>query len=378
VKHLFVTNDFPPKVGGIESYVAGLASGFEPEDVVVVAPARAGHEQVDVHLPYPVVRLGGSYLRARRSVASRVSEIARSHRVDVVHFTHTLPLGRLGRRVRKATGLPFTVFVHGSEVFVPSRAPLLRRVVGRTLNAADAVVCVSEYTASRVRELTGGRTEMGIVPPSVDVDRFSLAVSGAKVRESLRLGGRFVVLFVSRLVKRKGADTLLQALKLVPDVTGVFVGSGPEEQALRRLAGELELGSRAVFAGRVPDAALPQHYAAADIFCMPCSDRYGDLDTEGFGIVYLEAAASGLAAIAGRCGGSAEAVLDGVTGIVLDGPDPAILAKAITRLRDDEATRVRMGAAGRDRVCEGFTPIAQAARLEDLVARLSRPATSAS
>lgn len=366
MRHLFVTNDFPPKTGGIESYLSGLCSGFDPDDIVVVAPAREGYEAVDATLDYEVVRLAGNYLRASAANAKAIAQLAKVHRVDAVHFLQTIPLGRLAARVRKSTGRPVSIFVHGSEVFVPGRTPLLKTVIRRALRSADHVICVSEFTAGNVTKLLGSRDKIAIVEPSVDVDRFSLGVSGAAVREERRLGSRFVVLFVSRLVKRKGAEVLLRAMCHMPRAVAVFVGSGPEEQALHRLASELELANRVIFAGRVPDERLPDYYAAADVFCMPCTDRYGGLDTEGFGIVYLEAAASGLPCIAGTCGGSVEAVVDGETGIVLDEVDPGTVAAAIKTLQSDETLRAVMGAAGRKRTEEHFAPSVQAQKLESI------------
>jgi phosphatidylinositol alpha-1,6-mannosyltransferase len=173
-------------------------------------------------------------------------------------------------------------------------------------------------------------------------------------------------------VKRKGAETLVRAAADLPRGTAVLVvGSGPEDATLRRVAEDLELTERVRFCGRVPDGELPAFYAAADVFCMPCSDRYGGADTEGLGIVYLEAAASGLPAVAGRCGGSVEAVLDGITGVVLDDPSPEGLAKALRALAKDGALRARLGAAGRERAEATFAPSVQASNLEKAVSSLS-------
>jgi phosphatidylinositol alpha-1,6-mannosyltransferase len=364
VRHLFVTNDFPPKRGGIESYLVSLCSGFDPAEVVVVAPSRKGYEPIDEALAYAVHRLPGQYLRARRPVERRVSEIAKADEADAVHFLQTLPLGRLARRVAKHTALPTTVVVHGSEVFVPSRAPLVRRVVRRVLTEADLVYCVSEYTRDAVDAFTKGGARLGLLPPSVSLDRFSLGVSGARVRERYRLGDRFVVLFVSRLVRRKGAEILVRAMQGMGRAIALIVGKGPEEASLRRLVEELELEGRVVFAGEASDEELAEYYAAADVFCMPCIGRLGGLDTEGFGIVYLEAAASGLPVVAGACGGSREAVVDGETGVVLDDVTPQALVDVLHELESDAVMRARLGSAGRARVETEFAPAVLAARLE--------------
>jgi phosphatidyl-myo-inositol dimannoside synthase len=371
VRHLFVTNDFPPKTGGIESYLTALCRGFDPDDVAVVAPAREGHQQADAELAYRVFRIAGTYLRATRAVRTAVVTAALEHRADVVHFLQALPLGRLAAPVRKDTGLPVTIVAHGSgEILVPARVPVLRSVLRHVLRSADLVLPVSAFTEEAVRRVAKGRVRTAILHPCVDTTRFSLTVSGHPIREQLGLGGRFVVLFVSRLVKRKGADTLLRAVAGLQGATALIVGAGPEERALRRLAETLEMKGRAVFAGRVPDDLLPEYFAAGDVFCMPCSDRLGGVDTEGFGIVYVEAAASGLPVVAGRCGGSVDAVEDGVTGFVLDEPTPAELVQTLHRLQIHPDLRARLGAAGRERVEAGFSPQAAAERLDAEVGTL--------
>lgn len=369
MRHLFVTNDFSPKRGGIESYLTNLCKGFEPTDVVVVAPEREGHEDADAALPYEVVRVAGTYLRATRKVQAAVIAAASDHRADVVHFLAALPLGRLGPRVRAATGARYTVVAHGSgEILVPARLPLARRALRGVLTGADLVLPVSEFTREAVDRITKGAVRTFVLNPTVNLERFSLEVSGAGVRSQHRLGGRAVVLFVSRLVKRKGADILVRAMASLDGPVAVVVGDGPERKTLERLVREVGVGDRVIFAGGVGDDELPRYYAAADFFCMPCTSRYGGLDTEGFGVVYLEAQASGLPCIAGRCGGSAEAVEHGVSGIVLDDPTPRSVAMAVRRLLKDPALCVRLGAAGRERAENLFAPAVAARRLEEALA----------
>jgi phosphatidylinositol alpha-1,6-mannosyltransferase len=368
LRHLFVTNDFPPKLGGIESYLINLAKGFDPADIAVLAPARDGHEAVDATLPYEVVRLPGSYLRASRSVFRGLTEATRALDVDVVHFLAALPLGRLGSSLRDQTGVPFTVVAHGTgDVLLPARLPFARHALRRTLISADIVFTNSEFTRAAVAKITkdGARTSM--LYPCVDVRRFSLDVSGARVRARIPAAGRFVVLFCGRMVKRKGADVLLRAIASVDGVFGVFVGEGPERSSLTKLARDLGIEDRTMFVGLVPDEELPQYYAAADAFCMPCSDRLGGLDTEGFGVVYLEAQASGLPCIAGRCGGSAEAVEDRVTGFVLDEPKPEDVAPLLAELARDPGLCAQLGGAGRARMEADFAPDVAAQRLEEAV-----------
>jgi phosphatidylinositol alpha-1,6-mannosyltransferase len=288
--------------------------------------------------------------------------------VDVVHFLAALPLGRLGAGVRRETSKPYTVVAHGSgEILVPARLPFARRALRDVLQKADLVFPVSSFTQEAVRRVTGGTARTHVLHPSVDIDRFSLEVSGAPMRTRHALGGRFVVLFVSRLVKRKGGDILVRALAAFRDCVAVIVGDGPERKSLERLAHEMEVADRVIFTGAVGDDELPSYYAGADVFCMPCTSRYGGLDTEGFGIVYLEAQASGLPCIAGRCGGSAEAVEDRVSGFVLDESDPRSVALAIRRLRKDDVLRARLGGAGRERAEYLFSPQAAAEEMTEAV-----------
>ncbi len=369
MRHLFVTNDFPPKLGGIESYLSNLCKGFDPDAIAVVAPAREGHEAIDAELPYRVVRVEGTYLRATKDVYSGIATAVKDFGPDAVTFLAALPLGRLGPRLREEFGVRYAIIAHGSgEILLPARVPLARRVLRNTLVRADVVFPVSEFTKAAVEKITKGAARMVVLNPTVDTERFSLDVSGARVRASTGAGRNFVVLFCSRLVKRKGADVLLRSVAALQGAFGVFVGGGPEAASLERLARELEVTDRVVFAGLVDDDELPEYYAAADAFCMPCTNRYGGLDTEGFGVVYLEAQASGLPCVAGRCGGSAEAVEDGVTGIVLDDPTPATVGAALQELRRDPAMCARLGGAGRARMEAEFAPAVAARKLEEAIA----------
>jgi phosphatidylinositol alpha-1,6-mannosyltransferase len=272
----------------------------------------------------------------------------------------------LGARLRSETGKPFSVIAHGTgEILLPSRVPLARGALRKVLVGADVVFPVSRFTQAAVDKLTHGKANTWILNPTVDVDRFSLEVSGTAVREEYGLGGAFVVLFLSRLVKRKGADIAMRAVAAMPNAVLLIGGAGPERASLERLAAELELTDRVIFAGLVPEERMPEYYAAADVFCMPCTDRYGGLDTEGFGVVYLEAQASGIPCIAGRCGGSAEAVEDGVSGIVLDDPTPRRVAVALVELRKDRVLAAKLGGAGRSHAERRFAPAVAAARLEE-------------
>jgi phosphatidyl-myo-inositol dimannoside synthase len=371
LRHLIITNDFPPKTGGIETYILGLCAGLDPSAVTVIAPARAGYQEVDDRLPYSVVRIKRRRLQPSPAITRSVRRTISARKPDAIHLANALPLGRFASRIREQTRVPVTVFAYGSEIIVPSRMPLVRGKLRKVLTSVDLVVVASEFTNKALGEITEGKARTCVVYPSVDPGRFSLAVSGARIRARHNLKDRFVALFVGRLVKRKGAETLVRAIAEMPDAVAVICGGGPEEAALKRLVDELECADRVILAGLVPDAELPEYYAAADVFCMPCSERYRGSDTEGFGIVYIEAAACGLPCVAGVCGGSVEAVVDGETGIILPEPSPRDVAVALGRLAADDTMRARLGAAGRERAETLFSPLTQAAQLEQALGELT-------
>jgi phosphatidylinositol alpha-1,6-mannosyltransferase len=197
-------------------------------------------------------------------------------------------------------------------------------------------------------------------------------VDGTAVRARNGLAGRPVIVCVSRLVPRKGQDTLVRALPLVrravPDAALLLVGGGPHRPAVRRLARELDVADHVVLTGSVPWAELPAHYAAGDVFAMPCRTRNGGLDVEGLGIVYLEASAVGLPVIAGDSGGAPDAVRDGETGYVVPGRGVDALAARLVELLSDEPLRRKLGTAGRAWVEQEWGWDLQAARLRDLLA----------
>jgi phosphatidylinositol alpha-1,6-mannosyltransferase len=249
--------------------------------------------------------------------------------------------------------------VHGAEVTVPGRLLGTRQLGARVLRGAAGVVAASGYSAREATRAAGRRLRGVVVPPGVDHERFRPidAAERAAVRQAFGLHQeRPLVLGVSRLVPRKGFDTLLAATaRLGPDVQVALAGSGRSQRALEALAHKLDLGTRARVLGRVPDDALAPLYASADVFAMPCRDRWLGLEAEGFGIVFLEAAACGVPAVAGRSGGSHEAVVDGETGLIVGPTDVVATRVAIKRMTDDVELRRRMGAAARRRAVDEFS-----------------------
>jgi len=371
--HLLVTNDFPPKVGGIQTYLGELWCRLPAGQATVLTTDHAGAREWDAAHPLAVHRLPASVLLPRPAVAARIRRAAAEAGAKLVVLDPALPLGLVGPDL----GLPYAVVLHGAEVTVPGHLPGSRRLLARVLEGASGIVAAGAYPAAEARWIVdGGRLpEVVEVPPGVDLARFRpLDAEGrraARARLGLPPGGQLVVC-ASRLVPRKGVDVLIEALtRLLPQHQGLTLavaGTGRDVGRLRRLAGRHAVPVK--FLGRVSDDDLAGLDAAADVFVMLCRDRWAGLEQEGFGIVFVEAAACGVPQVAGASGGAADAVADGETGFVLGDPrDPAAAAAAIGRLLDDEVLRRRMGERSRRRAERCFSWDTLAAQLGDALAR---------
>jgi phosphatidyl-myo-inositol dimannoside synthase len=353
---LIVTNDFPPRMGGVQQYVFNLAANLPPDRVAVLAPNWPGAREHDDALPFAVHRWPADRLLPTGEAERRAASLARQHRADVVLFGHGFPLPLMGRRLARR-GYPYVVLTHGAEVW-QACAPGWAGAMRRAFAGARAVTAISRYTAGAIRASLGLTRPMIMLPPAVDERRFEPSIDGSTIRERFGANGRRLVLSVSRLVPRKGHDVLIRAMadvrRLVPDAMLMIVGDGPYRGELERLIATLPPGT-ARLAGALADADLPAAYAAGDVFAMPCRSMYGGLEVEGFGIVYLEAAATAKPAIAGRSGGAAEAVVDGQTGLIAEPREPKAVALAIVSLLDDPQRAAVYGWAGRRRVEADFT-----------------------
>jgi phosphatidylinositol alpha-1,6-mannosyltransferase len=351
VRTLVVTNDFPPRQGGIQTFVAALLARRPPESLVVLASRSPGWEVHDAALPYEVVRHPTGMLLPTPGVARAAADLVRRHGCDTAFFGAAAPLGLLAPALRDAGVRHLVGATHGHEtgwVALPGARQLMRRIA----SGLDVLTYISDYTRDRLAPALGAVTRMAQLPPGVDVDRFTPDADGAPVRERYGLGTAPVVACVSRLVSRKGQDVLVAAWPRVlarhPDARLLLVGGGPLEEGLRRAVAARGLERSVVLTGPVPPEQLPEHYAAGDVFAMPCRTRRGGLDVEGLGMVYLEAAACGRPVVAGTSGGAPETVQEGVTGhVVADPRSPEAVAAVVGGLLDDPDRARRMGAAGR-------------------------------
>jgi phosphatidyl-myo-inositol dimannoside synthase len=370
---LIVTNDFPPRQGGIQSFVHELALRLPPEDLTVYAPKWDGAREFDTSQPFQVVRHPTSLMIPSPGVTRRAVELARSRRAEAVIFGASAPLGLITPALRRAGVERAIGITHGHEAgwaALPGARTLLRRIGSET----DVLTYLGDYFRVRLsRALTPeAAARLTRLHPGVDAGTFTPDPAGREtIRDRYGLAGRPVVVCVSRLVRRKGQDTLIRAWKevkrQVPDAALLIVGAGPYSADLHKLAERTGVAASVHFTGPVAQAELPAHYAAGDVFSMPCRTRRGGLDVEGLGIVYLEASATGLPVVGGDSGGAPDAILDGETGYVVGGSDVAALSARLVSLLSDPAGAKAMGEKGRAWVEQEWSWDQAAAALRALI-----------
>ena len=359
---LFVTNDFGPRAGGIETFVIGLIERRPFGQTIVYTSAQAGSEEYDKawksQFGVTVIRDRARILLPTPRVARNVARIIKESDIHVAAFGAAAPLGLLSSSMKRAGVQKTVALTHGHEVWWAKVFPfnLALRKIGTTV---DSLTYLGEFTQRAIaRSLSKGSAEKMIkIAPGIDVDHFSPQDS-SQLRRNLRLENKRVIVSVGRLVHRKGQDHLIQALpeilKSVPDAHILMVGQGPYLSHLKKLVEDLNLVDHVSFIGRIQYAQLPQYICVGDVFIMPSRSRFFGLEVEGLGIVYLEASACGLPVIAGSSGGAPDAVLEGVTGIVVDGENNNEIAAAAIKLLNDLDGARAMGLAGREWIIENW------------------------
>lgn len=377
MKHLLVTNDFPPKIGGIQSLLWEWWRRLPADQFAVLTSPYRGAAEFDAEQPFRVERIPEPVLLPHPLMVKRVNDLAAEIGADLVVLDPAVPLGLIG----PSLDLPYDVVLHGAEVTVPGRLPGTKQGLAYVLRNARHVIAAGGYPSAEADRAAGRALPTTIVPPGVDTARFRPLTESERAQTRLDFGlppSGQVIVGVSRLVPRKGFDTAIRAVARLhsthPELVLAIAGSGRDESRLRKLAAEL--GAPVKFLGRVSHDDLPRVYGCADVFAMLCRNRWGGLEQEGFGIVFVEAAACGVPQVAGDSGGAAEAVADGETGIVIDRPDAETAvddtAAAFTRLLDDGDLRRRMAIASRTRAETEFSYDVLAARLGEALG-LGRP-----
>jgi phosphatidylinositol alpha-1,6-mannosyltransferase len=347
---LVLTGHLAPNRGGVENFTEQLARRLPPESVVVMAPEMAGSDITDARLPWEVVRYPGRLVTSP-GLSRRVRAVARSHAVQAAWITSAMPLGLLALPLRRAGVDTIVISTHGMEAgwaSVPPGALMMRAVVRRL----DLVTYLGDVTHDRLQPALPDGTATMRLTGGVDTERFAPTAAAVGIRRRLGWERNRVVVSASRLVPRKGQDVLLAAWPEIrrrhADARLLIVGDGRRRQSLDRKVAALKHPTDVRFVGSVSDDLLPAHLAAGDVFALPCRDMWHGLQVEGLGLSILEASAVGLPVVVGRSGGTPDAVVDGVTGHLVDGTSPPEVAAAVARLLDDPQHAREMGIAGRD------------------------------
>ncbi|MDH4170093.1 MAG: glycosyltransferase family 4 protein [Acidimicrobiia bacterium] len=365
MRHLLVTNDFPPKVGGIQYYLWELWRRLPSDSFTVYTTPHSGAAEFDARQAYTVRRATEPVLLPSPIMSRRINRLGHELDVDFVVLDPALPLGAIGPSLT----LPYAVVLHGAEVTVPGRLPGTRQLLRRVLRGAGLAIAAGDYPLAEAERAAGRSLPSVVVPPGVDTDRFHPldAEQRSDARRRLGLPDGPLIVSVSRLVPRKGMDTLIRAAAELsdryPDLRVAISGSGRDRRRLQSLIDRID--SPTTLLGRVAGDDLPDLYGTADVFAMLCRIRWGGLEQEGFGIVFVEAAAAGVPQVAGRSGGATDAVTHGETGLVVDpGDDVAATVAAIEAILADPHRRRSMGRAARARAVAEFGYDHLAARLQ--------------
>ena len=356
MKHLLVTNDFPPKVGGIQNLLWEWWRRLPPDSFAVLTSPHEGAECFDAAQVFEIRRVREPWLLPHPLMVRRINQMAREIGAEFVVIDPAVPLGIVGPRLE----LPYMVVLHGAEVTVPGRLPLSKLVLSRVLKHANHIIAAGEYPAAEARRAAGNSLPITVIPPGVDTQRFRPLSNDERASSRREFGvsdDAELIVGVSRLVPRKGFDTLIAVAASLrasrPRLQVLIGGGGRDADRLQKHIDKLNAPVRML--GRVSDEQLPRLYGCADVSAMLCRSRWGGLEQEGFGIVFSEAASCGVPQIAGKSGGAADAVLEGLTGKVVQNPsDVGQVASTVTQLLDDVFLRSLMSVASRERALNTF------------------------
>ncbi len=361
---LLVTNDYPPKVGGIQNYLYELVRRLPPTDIAVYTTPHRGAAEFDRAADYHIERSPEPVLLPYPWLVERIRDKADEFGAELILLDPAVPLGMVGPHL----GRPYGVVLHGAEVTIPGRLPVLSGRLRAVLADAAVAVSAGQYALAEAERCLGRPIPSIVIPPGVDTKRFVPldSTDRAEAREHFGIApDALAVSTVSRLVPRKGMHRLVDvAAELAPRFPSLEVLIGGVGRQQRQLERRIErTGAPVRLLGRLSDADVARLYGASDVMAMLCADRWGGLEQEGFGIVFLEAAAAGVPQLAGKSGGATEAVHDGVTGLVASPPTVPVAAALLERLLADDALRAEMGAASRSRAVAEFDYDVAARRL---------------
>jgi phosphatidylinositol alpha-1,6-mannosyltransferase len=356
-KILLVTNDFGPRAGGIETFVIGLLERIKGHEVTVFTSQQGDTSVYDQQwiekFGVRVIRDQSKILLPSWRVTRAAKKIVAAKNINVVVFGAAAPLALMSPSLRKSGVKKIIALTHGHEVWWAKIFPF-RLAIKRIGKNVDHLTYLGEFTRQAIsKPLTRkSTTEMVKIAPGIDTAHFIPQPDAMQKRKELGLQDKKIIISVGRLVHRKGQDNLVQAmpavLKKIPNAHLLLVGEGPYRKHLEKLVMKSSLEQNVTFAGRIMYDRLPSYLSAADLFAMPSRSRFFGLEVEGLGIVYLEASACGIPVVAGNSGGAPDAVLEGVTGLCVDGTNIEQITAAIVEICSDAERASHMGAAGRN------------------------------
>ena len=349
VKHLLVTNDFPPKIGGIQNLLYEWWRRLPSESFAVLTSPYSGSKQFDAAQSFEIRRTREPVLLPHPLMVHKINKMAKQFGAELVVLDPALPLGLIGPNLN----LPYAVVLHGAEIVVPGRLPVVSRLLSRVLNNAELIIASGSYPAAEASRVCRSSKRIEVITPGVDIQRFKVLSSEQRIEARKQFGvaeDAELIVGISRLVPRKGFDVLIRAVARLaiefPKLRLIVGGDGRDRARLERIARELM--SPTTFLGRVSDDDLPKLYGCADINAMLCRSRWMGLEQEGFGIVFAEAAACGVPQIAGRSGGASDAVDHNITGLIVEDPTRVDdVVSSLRRLLVDKSQLLKMGQASR-------------------------------
>ncbi len=355
-KTLVITNDFPPRPGGIQTFVHGLLDGLDPENVIVLTSKYKGWQDFDKLQKYKVFRYDTEMLLPTPAVTNFAIKLIKEFNCESVLFGASAPLGLMSAKL-KSNGVKKTIaLTHGHEVGW-SFTPGLKQSFQKIVKDVDKLTYLTKYTFEKIKEAVPEKDlpKFEQLTPGINIEMFNPNLKQSQevqeLKKRFRIEDKLIVGCISRLMPRKGQDTLIEiwpeVLKSIPNAHLLIVGGGSYKQALQKKTFDLEINNKVTLTGSVAWDQLPFYYASTDVFAMPVRTRNFGFDVEGLGIVYLEASATAVPVIAGNSGGAPDAVIDGITGFVIDSKEKNVLIEKIVSLLSNSELRNRLGKQGR-------------------------------
>lgn len=375
-KVLLVTNDLGPRAGGIETFILGLLEGLPKNSLLIYTSSQKGHAPFDAQL---LEKFGATVIRDRAKILLPTPRITRKavgilkqYEIQNVWFGAAAPLGLMASQLRNGGASNIVALSHGHEVWW-AKIPILKQILRKIIKDVDKLGYLGAFTKNEISKATTDVNKLVQIAPGIDTNYFQPKKPNPALIAKYQLEGRRVIVCVARLVHRKGQDQLIKALPSIlekfPDAILLIVGQGPIEQMLRNSARQLGITHKVIFTGRVPHGDLADYICLGEVFAMPVRSRFFGFEVEGLGIAYLEASACGLPVVVGNSGGATDAVIDQVTGLLVDGTNVNEITDAICRLLADPAKAQAMGQAGRGWVISDWQLSNWSAKFNNLLIR---------